>query len=194
MTEYRFTDDSYFSSVEFHEDREAADHLHQEGHRERLEAAASVINSTIEDLFDSDSVVTITDYGCGNGGISDLLLDGYYVGYDICRANVEHGRTFGRNVLFEDFTTKTKEEMPFSDIVIMCEVLEHMQDPHGFLEKLNCGFLIASVPNGETPDNHPEYHVWGWDNEGFARMLYGAGFSFAVHCSNTHGAQIWLAY
>ena len=191
MTEYKFTDSPYYSSVKFHEDRDAADHLHQDGHRQRIELAAALVNEVIDYEYLDPSLVTITDYGCGNGGISDLIINGYYLGYDICKANVEQGVSLGRNLLFEDFTEK--ETLPFSDIVVMCEVLEHMQDPHGFLGKLNCRFLVASVPNGETPEHHPEYHVWGWDNEGFYNMLRSVGFTNIVHYSNSYNTQLWLA-
>lgn len=192
MTEYRFSDGEYYSSVEFHEDREAADHVHQEGHRERLEAAAECLNGLLSHIW---THVNIVDFGCGNGGLSSLIGESpgsnTYVGFDICRANVESGQALGRDIFFRDFVADFPHELDI-DIAVACEVLEHMQDPHGFLAGLDCSYLVCSVPNGETPENHPEYHVWGWDTEGFEAMLVGAGFRPIGH-RIVQNTQVWGA-
>jgi len=186
MPEHRFDGADHFATEEFHADREAADHLHEAGHRERIHIAAGMVNRVVAD----HDLATVVDYGCGNGGLLTLVRAPRITGYDFCPANVEAARDLGRPVHHLDFTTAALDEC---DVAVMSEVLEHMDDPHGFLARLQCAHLVASVPLGETPDNHYEYHVWGWDAGGFASMLVQAGFS-TDECVITGMTQVWQAH
>ena len=185
MAEYRFADTDYFATEEFHAEREAADHLHDAGHRERMHVAAGMVNRLVVD----HNLTTVTDYGCGNGGLLSLVRAPRIVGYDFCPANVEAAKELGRPVEHLDFTTAPLQE---ADVAVMSEVLEHMNDPHGFLKRLQCHHLVASVPHGETDEDHYEYHLWGWDAGGFAAMLVGAGFT-TNDCIIAGQTQVWSA-
>jgi hypothetical protein len=174
VTEYRFSD-TYYSSQAFHENRESSDHLHEEGHRERILRVASWVNGLLathgQDLY-------IVDFGCGNGGLLSQLTGTAMSGYDFCLANVKEAQALGRPVAFRNFVADPPESC---DIAVMSEVLEHMDDPHAFLGGLDTMYLVASVPCGETPESHYEYHLWGWDMEGFAQALYRSGFDVRHH-------------
>lgn len=185
MTEYRFEGAEYFATEQFHEDREAADHLHEPGHMARLWCVAGIVNDII---WRQGHDLTIIDYGCGNGGLLSLLHSSNAKGYDFQPANVTQAQQLGRNVEHRDFVNNPDR----SNIAIMTEVLEHMDDPHGFLRNLECNILVASVPLGETPEHHYEYHVWGWDGDGFANMLTANGYApfLAMPVGPT---QVWAA-
>lgn len=185
MTEYKFDNAEHFSTAEFHADREAADHLHEAGHMARMWVVAGIVNDLLHRVGYDQNVI---DYGCGNGGLISLLHARDVVGYDFQPANVTAAQELGRPVIEHDFVTEPGQ----SAIAVMTEVLEHMDDPHGFLKELDTTFLVASVPLGETPEHHYEYHVWGWDAEGFAAMLTGAGFT-PLGLIPVGGTQVWLA-
>ena len=170
VTEYKFTDADYRSTAEFHADREAADHLNQPEHRARLWLVAGLVNDL---LYRNGYDRHVIDYGCGNGGLISLLHGTKVIGYDFCPANVAAAKAAGRNVEFHNFV----EHPVTCDIAVMTEVLEHMLNPHQFLAALDAPTLVASVPNGETPDRHGDCHVWGWDVPGFSAMLTGAGYT-----------------
>lgn len=185
MAEYRFADADHFATAEFHADREAADHLNEVGHMARLWCVAGLVND-YSWRFGYDR--SIIDYGCGNGGLLSLIHSPNAKGFDFQPANVEAAKALGRHVTFKDFVAEPES----SDLAVMTEVLEHMDDPHGFLKTLDANVLVASVPLGETPDNHYEFHVWGWDPQGFADMLKGSGFQ-PLTFMPLGMTQIWVA-
>lgn len=185
VSEYRFEDFARVATAAFHAERAAADHLNQPEHVGRLLVVAGLVNDL---LFRHGYDQTVIDYGCGNGGLISLLHGRNVRGFDFTPANVAAAQAAGRNVEHRNFV----EHPEPSDIAVMTEVLEHMDDPHGFLAALDAPTLVASVPNGETPDNHGDCHLWGWDADGFLTMLTGAGYSPArfVPLGPT---QVWLA-
>lgn len=186
MAEYRFEGADFFATQDFHADREVADHLNEPGHMARLWVVAALVNDLLHRRGYDQRVV---DYGCGNGGLLSLLHAYDAIGYDFQPSNVAAAQALGRPVVQRDFVT----EPDVSAIAVMSEVLEHMDNPHQFLKDLNTRYLVASVPLGETPEHHYEFHVWGWDGEGFAEMLKGAGFTplVAIPVGPT---QVWVAH
>lgn len=185
VSEYRFDDFAHVATAAFHAERDAADHLNQPEHVGRLLVVAGLVNDLLHRRgYDQ----TVIDYGCGNGGLISLLHGRNVRGFDFTPANVAAAQAAGRNVEHRDFV----EHPASSDIAVMTEVLEHMNDPHGFLATLDAPTLVASVPNGETPDNHGDCHLWGWDPDGFRTMLTGAGFTPAQFVPLGH-TQVWLA-
>lgn len=174
MTEYRLSQDGFQSTYEFHAERPAVDHLGQAGHVRRLTTVAGLI-----DGLDPQPSSWI-DYGCGAGGL--LALVGGITnkrGFDFHLPGVQLGRDRGRPVEYLNFVGASV--LPHAELATMTEVLEHLEDPHGFLRRLPCERLIASVPVNETPAEHCEEHVWAWDRAGFAAMLRGAGFEVRSH-------------
>ncbi len=188
MTEYRFDTEEFYSSEEFHVDREAADHLHEDGHGARIRTVAGLVNALFQEIGTEKSLI---DYGCGNGGLLSLLEGDDLLGLDFCRANVNQAVELGRPVVFSNFVETSYR----SDVAVLSEVLEHMVDPHGFLKDLQTTYLVASVPNGETPDSHYPYHLWGWDVEGFQKVLEGAGYEVMLGgvFEGTESTQMWVA-
>lgn len=182
MTEWRFHPDGYYASAEFHHDREAADHLHEDGHRLRLWLAKGLIEAT--------EASTWLDLGCGNGGLLEITSMPAKRGFDFQPANVADAQANGRPVTYVDFVAEP--ELPYAEVVSLTEVLEHLDDPHGLLKRVRCRWLVASVPNGETPENHWFGHTWGWDGHGFVELLDTAGFELMVYVQSP-GTQTALA-
>ena len=168
--EYKFDNTDYFSTQEFHNDREEADHINQPNHRPRLLEVASLI----EELCKKEKIKSWIDYGCGNGGLLSVVdCVPHKKGYDFMPKNVEAAQKLGRPVTFKNFLEDEPEKC---DLATATEVMEHLQDPHGFVRKLKCKYLIVSTPEGEHPHGHYEFHVWGWNRQGMHDLLTNNGY------------------
>lgn len=177
------------STFEFHEDRPRAPHLEQEGHRPRLLRARDFV----ADVASRTGPVTVSDLGCGDGGLLSLVqgLPGVTRawGYDFHPASqsgwAERGVTaYARDVFNQD--SPVNEGLPgpeYGDVVVVTEVLEHLADPHGALCMLRdeARHLVCSSPWNERPGHHSPEHAWAWDTDGYADMIREAGWIIDRH-------------
>ncbi len=95
----------------------------------------------------------IVDVGCGAGGVLEALSAKYphaesFTGYDISPRAIEIARQnqTGRvRFLNEDFTNNTA---PFSDVLLVIDVIEHIDDFYGFLRKLRhrSKYFVFHIP------------------------------------------------
>jgi hypothetical protein len=116
------------------------------------------------------------EIGC-NGGHLLATVGKPCWGYDIAAAPLEVARASGLDARYADITS---DEMELAPVVAICEVLEHLEDPHGLLARIcrdPVHTVIASGPVLETDEDHYEQHLWAWDEEGFAALFEGAGFT-----------------
>ncbi len=115
---------------------------------------------------------TIADLSCGNAqiarGINDLTgnravmhLGDFAPGYDICGPIEE-----------------TIDQIPFVDLFILSETIEHVDDPGLVLSKIRhkTRQLVLSTPIDETLAVDNREHYWGWDVEGIHSLLGQVGF------------------
>lgn len=189
MTEVRFYPDDVIprvSTFEFHRDRPRARHLEQDGHRQRLYAAANYVRIATEVDY-----LTVSDLGMGDGGLLSLVQSLPTVakawGYDWQPSN-EDGWT-ERGVdgrLLDVFSARSAlASVSVGDVVVVTEVLEHLNDPHEVVRWLgeypSVRYLVASSPWGETQMVHDDCHVWGWDFAGYADLIGGGGFRLLRH-------------
>ena len=161
------------STREFHADRPAAPHLEQRYHQGRMYLAAEFVRQT--------GAQPAVDLGCGDGGLLSLLkaaeIESW--GYDFCPANITHANKV-RGVDVRDLdVAEQPAEIQWAPVVVMTEVLEHMDDPHGFLKLVaeNAEYLVASSPYTEHQGNVDACHAWAWDVQGYKEMIEGAGFN-----------------
>lgn len=164
-------DASEFTTARWYEDREAAHHLEQEGHNQRLQVAAQFAKQAV--FLGAESAV---DLGCGDGGLLYLIKDIGITswGYDLMPTNVEYGRNVrGVDVRYTDFNS---DDIEYGDIAIMTETLEHMIDPHKVVRELPSKYLIASSPYNENDVNHYEFHLWAWDSAGYDALITQGGY------------------
>ena len=177
-----------FASQEWYVEREAAHHLEQQGHRDRLLEAHKLVLKAIE-LGAKDAV----DLGCGDGGMLSLLKDSDINswGYDLAPNNIEHAiNVRGVDARYTDFNND--DTIEYADIAIMTEVLEHLEDPHGVLKDLPSKYLVASSPFHETGEHHYEFHLWAWDVSGYKKLIEDAGY-LVIETVLDNGSQIHLA-
>jgi len=165
-----------FTTGEWYATRERANHLEEEAHGERLQHAARLVGHAC-----MAGAMSISDFGAGDGGLLMLVGREWAVpawGYDLQQSNVKAAVEERKvDVRYADIT---RDKVEYGECLVICETLEHLEDPHGLLRNAPSKYLIASVPDGETPESHYEYHTWGWDIDGFGEMLEGAGYAAVI--------------
>lgn len=159
----------------------------------RLYAVAGLINF----LRDNYDVNEITDLGCGDGGLLDLIYkdDISYNGIDLSEANIEYAKDKwfdyeNIDFLYEDFTTYNIIE---NELIVCCETLEHLVNPKRLLKSLYCNYLIASVPMNESINRHGKHHLWAWNEQEFRKTIQDCGFKIMHTARVNERTQIVLA-
>lgn len=157
----------------------AAPHDHRiygRGHAERVAA-------TIE-LARTVPATSGADLSCGNGiilnslGLFEPHFGDYAPGYQY------HGPI-----------EATIRELPYVDLFICSETLEHLDDPPAVLAEIRtkAANLVCSTPIEAWGDTNAE-HLWAWDREAVEAMLTGAGFNvkeFTSVDSRAYGEPYW---
>jgi SAM-dependent methyltransferase len=101
----------------------------------------------------------VLDVGCGNGSQLALPLarTGFHLkGVDTDARSVEHARRLAEGMTNVEFVCARVEDVPASesyDVVILSEVLEHLEKPEHLLSEsvkrmAPDGIMIVTVPNG----------------------------------------------
>ncbi len=169
----------FVSTFEFHEHRDRAPHLEQADHRSRILAAADLVREAAASLASP----TVSDLGCGDGGLLSLLGDVKAWGYDFAPANAAGWAERGVTAEALDAFGADRDRVRFGDIAVATEVLEHVADPHGALRWIrdHSRFVVASSPRFETGSRHVPEHAWAWNEPAFAAMFRGAGWTILRH-------------
>lgn len=167
----------------WYKDREAADHINEPGHRQRLLQAVELIL----ERFDHGQANTVSDWGAGNGGLLHELKEHniHSWGYDVCPANVKWAQEkYGVHVKCIDLT-QWPEYRRVGTCVVLTEFLEHLVDPHSIVQRLYDDHrvlsVVASVPGFEDPRKPYEYHLWCWHGSSFADMFARIGWKVQRH-------------
>lgn len=189
--EYRFFEEGttpFFSTQEFHNDREAAPHIDQHGmQRDRLLLAADIVL----DMCEEYSIKTVSDLCCGDGGLLQYLKPSFDKrniqswGYEFQPANITQATNL-RDVDVR-YANVVEDDIEFGELCIMTECLEHFEDPHAMVRKVaeNSKAIVISSPNGETPEAHYEFHTWGWSWPAYENLLTQAGYEVVCHEEST---------
>lgn len=175
----------FVSTAEFHADRERARHLEQPDHRPRLlHAAGFVLAAARMSAARSGETATVSDLGCGDGGLLSLIQDQTKAwGYDFAPANAAGWVERGVSAEALDVFGADRDAVKFGDIAVVTEVLEHLADPHGVVRWIgeNSRFVVASSPWGERPGFHDECHAWAFDQRGYRDLIELGGFRVLRH-------------
>lgn len=186
MTEHKLFagDVPHVSTAEFHAYRARAPHLEQPFHRQRLVYAAYLVERAAEL---SGRPVTVSDLGCGDGGLLALLakldaVDSAW-GYDFAPANPAGWVERGVKAELLDVFGDDRDQVRFGDVTVMTEVLEHLADPHAAVRWAgeHSRWLVCSSPWPETPDQHDECHAWAWDMPGYRALVEQGGWQVVRH-------------
>ena len=176
-----------YTTPEWYAGRLSAPHLEEPGHRERLIATAEVIIEL--------NPSTVVDLGAGDGGLLSLLQAAHIScwGYDLQQTNVDVAQNIrGVQVELHDIVNDFYSVGHGNgDVAVATEMLEHLIDPHGFVDKIAqmYSIVVASSPWHETPNNHYEFHTFCWDLEGYRNLFESNGFE-VVNQFIVQGAQI----
>lgn len=179
-------DTAHVSTFEFHEHRERAPHLEQSVHQGRLRLAADFVREAVDRVETRvTSPAIVIDLGCGDGGLLSLISRFPWVnsfGYDFQPSNVQGWDARNVNALSFDFVSGF-EHVPGADVYVMTEVLEHLTNPHGFVQQIHSrgAQLVASSPFTEHAGSHDECHAWAWDQDGYKQLMWQAGFKIVRH-------------
>jgi hypothetical protein len=180
------------ATYEYHEHRERAPHWEQSAHRRRLEVALDLVHEAARLTMDA----AVVDLGCGDGGLlAQLSIPAW--GYDFAPANVGGWAERGVNAELLDVFNHPgfiHPDVRWAPIVVLTEVLEHINMPHSVLRVASrrAMYAVASSPIGEVPDNHIDCHQWGWDEFGYAQMFREAGWDI-VRQIRVDWSQVVLA-
>lgn len=168
-----------FTTEKWYAGRERAPHLEQPGHRERLLLTAEVISW----LATAHEIRTVSDLGCGDGGLLSLLQSCGFAstwGYDLSPEAVRGAGRRGVDALLLDVVNDRPD---LGELAVATEMLEHLTDPHGFARRLRegCRYLVASSPYTETDRDHYEFHTWAWDPDGYRSLFEASGWRVVRH-------------
>ena len=120
----------------------------------------------------------VLDFGCGLG--QNIYLVKNSMGYDISKFSLDFCRKKGINVVNDLKELKGKK----FDIVLSCEVLEHLENPLKALKQMyskleDRGELVLIVPveKWRKPKMIDEnQHLYGWNYQTITNLLLRAGF------------------
>jgi SAM-dependent methyltransferase len=186
--EWKFFDgESEFTTARWYQDRDAAHHLEESTHEQRLVNSAWLVKQAIE-----MGAKTAVDLGCGDGGLLQLLKNMGIKswGYDLMPKNIDYAVNIrGVDARYTDFNS---DDIEYGDIAIMTEVLEHMIDPHKILRELPSKYLVVSSPYNETDTNHYEFHLWAWDKEGYDNLIQQGGYKIINKVYSAGWSQVVL--
>lgn len=172
-------DTPHVSTYEFHQHRERAPHLEQPHHRPRLEKAAEFVRLAAADVEEP----TVSDLGCGDGGLLSLIRDLDSWGYDFAPANEAGWAERGVLAWPRDVFGADRDRVFLGDITVVTEVLEHLADPHDVVRWIgkHSRCIVASSPWGERPGSHDECHAWAWNREGYSALIQSGGYTIRRH-------------
>lgn len=107
------------------------------------------------------------DLSCGNGSVLSAMP--------------AEQRHFGDLAPGYDITgpiEQTVDRIPFVDLFVCCETVEHLDDPDAVLKSIRAktSLLLLSTPVDAWDETNPE-HYWAWDREAVDAMLADAGFT-----------------
>jgi hypothetical protein len=177
-----------YTRPDWYAGREAAPHLEQVGHRDRLLQTAGFVAQAAFSL----RVDTVVDLGSGDGGLLSLLGPSLTAwGYDLTPANVEAAKERGVDVRYGDVVDG---DIEWGQVAVCTEMLEHLIDPHAFVRRIagHVQALVCSSPHDEWAGHAYEFHTWAWDLVGYRALLEQGGFK-VLRQRKVHGFQVVLA-
>lgn len=146
----------------------------------RIKVTASFANA----IIDRRHYRVGADLSCGDGVLlsslnlverhfGDLRLD------PVISEGVTHHQdgTVAVSCTYNGFIENMIDRLPFVDVFVLTETLEHLNWPEDVLAKIagKTNSLILSTPLAAWGDKNPE-HYWAWDREWVENMAEESGF------------------
>lgn len=146
---------------------------------------------------------TVMDPACGDASIVRYANDLSHIAKaylaDISRPNVEALSLAVVNTIRLADIWIAMRDFPLVDVVILTEILEHLDDPDAVLKlaKRKGRHLVASSPEmrpGQV-DVNPE-HLWMFDAQGYREMLEASGWEVTAHATFSFSTEydfgVWV--
>lgn len=172
-------------------DQPHVNHIDNRVHQARLQSAADTAMRLARQFTEPDHL--ICDIGSCDGGLLELIAPEFFAfGYDVIANSIAYGRHI-RGVDLRYGNVTADPTLPLAPVVVCTEMLEHLEDPHGFLEYLRTReveYAVFSSPHSETAEYHEWNHAWAWDREGYAKMITDAGWEIVSHIDVEWSQQI----
>ena len=124
----------------------------------------------------------VLDLGCGDGCLLSEIapkIDAEFHGADISAAAIESARKSVPGVTFQVLDLSTGIPTGTYDIVILSEVLEHIEDDETLLKKIApiTRHIVISVPGGPADKVDTRYgHFRNYDGDLLQRKLESSGY------------------
>ena len=151
-------------------------------HKPRIMKTREMVAKALEELGQGDPAhrfKTIVELGCGAADISGFFSWGHHVHAYECNPNalVHVAREYP---WFNLHVGNLEEAEPIeSDILIACEIFEHLVDPMATAQKWlsKAKYAVISSPlNGDREnDSSGGEHAWSFDAPDFANMANAGG-------------------
>lgn len=152
------------------------DHSRWPEHEMRIKVTATMANVVV----DRRRCRIGADLSCGDGALlrSLNLVERHFGDLRLAEESIfESAATVSLTLTYKGFIENTINLIPYVDVFLLTETLEHLNWPEDVLakiaEKANC--LILSTPLGAWGERNPE-HYWAWDREWVENMAREAGF------------------
>lgn len=180
-------------------------------HTLRVETTSALLSWTLDQYKCS----RIADLACGDGSIVFTALENSahdpkkVILGDISNQNIDwiKGVALDPKIKFEFLLGDIKNtinEIDRVDIMILTEILEHVNEPKELLAKISekSKYLLLSTPDIEKvpPSNLNVEHLWSWNRDNILEMLVRAGFEIELEeklnfreLRFPYSFQIWLA-
>lgn len=165
----------HWTETEWFRDRENTSHIDEPFHRGRLLKAGELVVSAVQ-KYGSSSLV---DIGCGDGGLLRHLkpkLPAVQMrGYDAALPSIAASKLNDVDVFYRNLL---EGDLPDADLAVCTEFLEHLVDPHSFVQRMSEVYhvVVASSPFTETIEHHYPLHTWAFDTAGYTAMFQDAGY------------------
>lgn len=137
------------------------------GHSERVEETIR-LGKRLKDT--RPEVLTVADLSCGNAKIAraftqNPVLGDLAPGYALCGPIEE-----------------TLPEIPQIHLFVLCETLEHLDDPFAVLKavRTKCDYLLLSTPIDNFDDPNEE-HYWSWTQRDVTNCLWAHDYDLLAY-------------
>jgi 2-polyprenyl-3-methyl-5-hydroxy-6-metoxy-1,4-benzoquinol methylase len=168
------------------------------------------LNRILEFLKNVPANKKILDYGCGAGALLRSLQkespDLEYYGVDISTIAINEAKSLSTNITYTTITDKTNFEDRFFDVILMCEVLEHVPNPDTTLNEItriltSQGTFFLAVPQEKSlltlqgmmikianfkPSTPTAGHLWFWTYKELEEKLTTHHLKIIAHTYSQH--------